>query len=209
MAPPIISDREPVTEVPAEILAQLEIRSQLMEIEEEEAELLDELERLEKELEQGDRSIAELEKEIKPLQKKIKSQKSKEKKLNSKVKEFAFEKAGKERQRLKERMEKLEDLKESGKVRESVYIRLQDEYDQGMAESDAQYQEQVVLAREWLALLKAQYKAVRDELSLLDARHSVGEVKEVDYQSRKKSLEKRSKTLGHQVEIFEAVLRDF
>jgi chromosome segregation ATPase len=180
-----------------------------MGIEEEETELLSELEALEKELEQGDRSIAELEKEIKPLQKKIKALKTKEKKLKSKVKEFDFEKAGKERVRLKERMEKLEELKEGGKVRESVYIRLQDEYEQGMAESDGQYQEKVILAREWLALLKAQYKAVRDELSLLDARHSVGEVKEADYKSRKKNLEKRSKTLGHQVEIFEAVLRDF
>ena len=208
-APAVVSDREPVTEVPAEVLAQLEIRAQLMGIEDEESELLDELDRLEKELEQGDRSIAELEKEIKPLQKKIKALKTKEKKLKAKVKEFDFEKAGKERQRLKERTEKLEELKERGKVRESVYIRLQDEYEQGMSESDAQYQEKVVLAREWLALLKAQYKAVRDELSLLDARHSVGEVKDTDYKSRKKNLEKRSKILGHQVEIFEAVLRDF
>jgi chromosome segregation ATPase len=208
-APAVVSDREPVTEVPAEVLAQLEIRAKLMGIEDEESEFLDELDRLEKELEQGDRSIAELEKEIKPLQKKIKALKTKEKKLKSKVKEFDFEKAGKERQRLKERSEKLEELKEGGKVRESVYIRLQDEYEQGMAESDAQYQEKVVLAREWLALLKAQYKAVRDELSLLDARHSVGEVKDTDYKSRKENLEKRAKILGHQVEIFEAVLRDF
>ena len=208
-APDIVVDREPVTEVPAEVLAQLEVRSALMGIEEEEAELLSELESLEKELEQGDRSIAELEEEIKPLKKKIKELKTKEKKLQSKVKEFDFEKAGKERVRLKERMEKLEGLKEGGKVRESVYVRLQDEYGQGIAEADAQYQEKVVLAREWLALLKAQYKAVRDELSLLDARHSVGEVKEVDYKSRKENLEKRSKTLGHQVEIFETVLRDF
>jgi len=208
-APAAVVDRAPVTEVPAEVLAQLEVRSELMNIEEEDSELLEELDQLEKELEQGDRSIAELEKEIKPLQKKIKDLKTKEKKLKSKVKEFDFEKAGKERLRLKERMEKLEELKESGKVRESVYIRLQDEYEQGMAESDAQYQEQVVLAREWLALLKAQYKAVRDELSLLDARHSVGEVKDVDYKSRKETLENRSKILGHQVEIFETVLRDF
>ncbi|MFX1576623.1 MAG: zinc-ribbon domain-containing protein [Promethearchaeota archaeon] len=208
-APAVMPDREPVTEVPAEVLAQLEVRAQLMGIEEEESELLSELEALEKELEQGDRSIAELEKEIKPLQQKIKALKTKEKKLNSKVKEFNFEKAGKERQRLKERMTKLEELKEGGKVRESVYIRLQDEYEQGMAEADAQYQEQVILAREWLTLLKAQYKGVRDELSLLDARHSVGEVKEKDYKSRKTNLEQRSKVLGHQVEIFEAVLRDF
>ena len=110
--PATAMDREPVTEVPAEVLAQLGVRSKLIGIEEEESGLLEELERLEKELEQGDRSIAELEKEIKPLQKKIKSLKTKEKKLKSKVKEFDFEKAGKERIRLKERMEKLEDLKE-------------------------------------------------------------------------------------------------
>jgi chromosome segregation ATPase len=208
-APATVSDREPVTEVPADVLTQLEVRSELMGIEDEESELVSELEHLEKELEQGDRSIAELENEIKPLQKKIKELKTKEKKLKSKVKEFDFEKAGKERQRLKERTEKLEDLKESGKVRESVYLRLHDEYEQGMTEADTQYQEKVILAREWLALLKAQYKAVRDELSLLDARHSVGEVKDADYKSRKETLEKRSKILGHQVEIFETVLRDF
>ncbi|MFX1509003.1 MAG: zinc ribbon domain-containing protein [Promethearchaeota archaeon] len=208
-APAAISDRAPVTEVPAEVLAQLEIRSQLLEIEEEDSELLEEVERLEKELEQGDRSIAELESEIKPLQKQIKSLKKNEKKLKSKIKEFDFEKAGKERLRLKERAEKLEELKESGKVRESVYLRLKDEYEQGITEADTQYQEKVVLAREWLSLLKAQYKAIRDELSLLDARYSVGEVKDADYKSRKETLEKRSKILGHQVEIFETVLRDF
>lgn len=208
-AAPVMPDREPVTEVPAEVLTQLEARSELMSLEEEETELLKELENLDKELEQGDRSIAELEKEIKPLQNKIKALKGREKKLQARVKEFDFEKAGKERHRWKERIEKLEGLKEEGKVRESVYLRLQEEYRKNQTETDAQYQEQVIIAREWLALLKAQYKAVRDELSLLDARHSVGEVKEADYKSRKVQLEKRSKVLGHQVEIFEAVLRDF
>jgi chromosome segregation ATPase len=209
VAPARVPDREPVTEVPAEVLAQLEARSQLMSLEEEDAELLKQLEILEKELEDGDRSIAELEKEIKPLQKKIKALKTREKKLKTKVKEYAFEKAGKDRLASKERLDKLEELKESGKVRESVYIRLKEEYEKNLDEADALYQEQVVLAREWLALLKAQYKAVRNELSLLDARHSVGEVKDVDFKSRKEKMENRSKVLGQQVEIFEEVLRGF
>lgn len=209
VAPARVPDREPVTEVPAEVLAQLEARSQLMSLEEEDAELLKQLEILEKELEEGDRSIAELEKEIKPLQKKIKALKTREKKLKTKVKEYAFEKAGKDRLASKERLDKLEELKESGKVRESVYIRLKEEYEKNLDEADALYQEQVVLAREWLALLKAQYKAVRNELSLLDARHSVGEVKDVDFKSRKEKMENRSKVLGQQVEIFEEVLRGF
>ncbi len=207
--PPSVSDRQPVTEVPPEMLAQLEARSQLTSLEDEEKALLKELEQLESELEQGDRSIAELEKEIKPLQKKIKTLKDREKKLSSKVKEFDFEKAGKERLRWKERLEKLEEMKEAGKVRESVYLRLKDEYSKNQSETDAHYQEQVILAREWLALLKAQYKAARDELSLLEARHAVGEVKDVDYKSRKENLENRSKVLGYQVEIFEEVIRDF
>ncbi len=208
-APAPVLERQPVTEVPAKVLAQLETRSQLISIADEESDLLEQLERLEKELEEGDRSIAELEKEIKPLQKKIKALKTREKKLKTKIKEFDFEKAGKERLRLKERMAKLEELKESGKVRESVYLRLQQEYEQSQTEEDTKYQEKIVLAREWLALLKAQYKAARDELSLLDARHSVGEVKDADYTSRKEKLEKRSKILGQQVEIFEEILRDF
>lgn len=207
--PAPIAERKPVTEVPSEILAQLDARSQLMAMEEEEQEVLSELESLEGELEKGDRSIAELEKEIKPLQKRIKTLKSRETKLKSKIKEFAFEKTGKERHRWTERIEKLEELKESGKVRESVYLRLQEEYKQSQEKADSEFQEQVILAREWLALLKAQYKAARDELSLLDARHSVGEVKDVDYKSRKEKLEKRSKVLGHQVDIFETILRGF
>lgn len=207
--PPSAANREPVTEVPPEIFAQLEARSQLTSLEDEETSLLKELEQLESELEQGDRSIAELEKEIKPLQKKIKTLKEREKKLKSKVKEFGFEKAGKERFRWKERLEKLEEMKEAGKVRESVYLRLKDEYSKNQSETDAQYQEQVILAREWLSLLKAQYKAARDELSLLEARYAVGEVKDADYKSRKENLENRSKVLGYQVEIFEEVIRDF
>lgn len=207
--PASVPDRQPMTEVPPEILAQLESRSQLMGLEEEQKDLIKDLEKLEAELEQGDRSIAEIEKEIKPLQKKIKALNTREKKLKAKIKEFDFEKAGKERIQLRKRVENLEKLKEGGEVKESVYLRLRDEYERNQEESDTQYQEQIVIAREWLALLKAQYKAARDELSLLDARYSVGEVKDVDYKSRKQKLEKRAKVLGHQVELFETVLRDF
>jgi chromosome segregation ATPase len=208
-APVTVSDRKPVTEVPADVLAQLEARSELMGLEEEEEGLQKDIETLEEELEKGDRSIAEIEKEMAPLQKRIKALKKREKKLKSKVKEFEFEKLGKERLQWKEKVEKLEELKEGGEVRESIYLRLQEEYSRNQAEADAQYQEQVVIAREWLALLKTQYKGARDELSILDARHSVGEVKEADYKSRKGKLEKRAKKLGRQVEIFENILRDF
>ena len=201
-------ERKPVTEVPADVLAQLEARSQLMELESEEKEVLGALEELEKQLEQGDRSIAELEKEIQPLQKKIKKLKGTEKKLKSKVKTFPFEKAAKDRQGWTERLEKLEELKDSGKVRESVYKRLHEEYESSHTKADRKYQEDVLNAREWLALLKGQYTATRDELSLLDARHSVGEVKDKDYQSRKEKLGKRSRVLGHQVEILESILRN-
>ncbi|MFX0169009.1 MAG: hypothetical protein ACFE89_06550 [Candidatus Hodarchaeota archaeon] len=191
------------------MLAQLEARSELMGLEEEEDELQKDIEKLEEELEKGDRSIAEIEKEMAPLKKRIKELKSREKKLKAKVKEFEFEKLGKERHQWKDKLEKLEELKGSGEVRESIYLRLHEEYSRNQAEADAQYQEHVVIAREWLALLKAQYKAARDELSMLDARLSVGEVKEIDYKSSKTKTEKRAKTLGHQVEIFEKVLRDF
>ena len=208
-APVTVSERKPVTEVPADVLAQLEARSELIGIEDEETGLQKDIEALEEELEKGDRSIAEIEKEIAPLQKRIKELKSREKKLKAKVKVFEFEKLGKERLLWKEKLEKLEELKEGGEVRESIYLRLQEEYSRNQAEADGQYQEQVVIAREWLALLKMQYKAARDELSILDARHSVGEVKDADYKSRKGKLEKRAKTLGRQVEIFENILRDF
>jgi chromosome segregation ATPase len=180
-----------------------------MGLEEEEEELQKDIVVLEKELEKGDRSIAEIEKEMAPLQKRVKALKSREKKLKAKVKVFDFEKLGKERHKWKDKIEKLEELKEGGEVRESIYLRLQEEYSRNQAEADVQYQEQVVIAREWLALLKTQYKAVRDELSMLDARRSVGEVKDADYKSRKSKLEKRAKTLGRQVEIFENILRDF
>ncbi|MFX1562142.1 MAG: zinc-ribbon domain-containing protein [Promethearchaeota archaeon] len=199
---------EQIAEVPAEILAQLEAKAQLMELESEEQEVLGELERLDAELERGDRSIAELEKEIKPLQKRIKTLKTKEKNLQAKVTGFTFEKAGKERLLWADRLEKLEGLKESGKVRKSVYSRLQREYDASRSESESKYQGQILQAREWLALLKAQYTAARDELSLLEARHSVGEVKDADFESRREKLENRSKILGRQVEILESILRD-
>jgi len=201
-------ESEHITEVPAEILSQLEARAQLMELESEEQVVLGELERLDAELERGDRSIAELEKEIKPLQKRIKTLKTKEKNLQTKVTGFIFEKAGKERLLWADRLEKLEELKESGKVRKSVYSRLQREYESSKSEAESKYQGQVLQAREWLALLKAQYTAARDELSLLEARHSVGEVKDADYESHKEKLERRSKTLGRQVEILESILRD-
>jgi chromosome segregation ATPase len=197
-----------VTEVPAEILAQLEAKAQLMELESEEKEVLGELERLDAELERGDRSIAELEKEIKPLKKRIKKLKTSEKSLEAKVTGFTFEKAAKERLVWTDRLEKLEELKESGKVRKSVYTSLRRDYESSRSDADAKYQEQVLQAREWLALLKAQYTAARDELSLLEARHSVGEIKDADYKSSKTKLEKRTKILGRQVEILESILRN-
>ena len=208
-APRTIAERKSVTEIPADILTQLEARAELMGLEDEEEELQKDIEALEEELEKGERSIAEIEKEMAPLQKQIKALKTREKKLKAKVKVFEFEKLGKERLQWKEKLEKLEELKEGGEVRESIYLRLQEEYSRNQAEADGQYQEQVVIAREWLALMKAQYKAARDELSILDARRSVGEVKDADYKSRKTKLEKRAKTLGRQVEIFENILRDF
>ncbi len=197
-----------VTEVPAAVLAQLDARSSLSELEAEEKAILEELEQLEGELEQGDRSIAELEKEIKPLQKKIKTLKEKEKKLKAKIEPFSFEKSGKERKLWRDRAENLEELREKGEVRESVYSRLQEEYETNRAKADAEFQEQVLLAREWLAILKGQYTATRDELSMLEARRSVGEIKESQFKTKKLKLEKRARMLGHHVEVFEEILRD-
>jgi len=196
-----------VTEVPAEVLAQLEARAELTRLETEEEQVLADLEKLEAELERGDQSIAELEKQITPLQKRVKALKTQEKQLESKVQGFFFEKAAKDRAHWADRLEKLEELKESGKVRESVYGRLHDEYEASRDKADAEYQQQVLQAREWLALLKAQYQATRDELALLEARYSVGEVKTADYGPRKEKLETRSQTIGRQVEILEGVLR--
>jgi hypothetical protein len=42
---------------------------------------------------------------------------------------------------------------------------------------------------------------------LLEARHSVGEVKAVDYGARKEKLENRAQVLGRHVEILEGILR--
>jgi predicted nuclease with TOPRIM domain len=199
----------PVTEVPADVLAQLDARSSLTELQAEEKAILEELEKLEAELEQGDRSIAELEKEIKPLKKKIKTLKGKETKLKAKVKPFSFEKSGKERELWRDRAENLEELREKGEVRESVYNRLREEYETNRAKADAEFQEQVLMAREWLAILKGQYTATRDELSMLEARRSVGEIKEKQFKTKKLKLEKRARMLGHHVEVLEEILRNF
>ncbi len=206
-APPRGPAPKAATEVPAEVFAQLEARAELTRLGTEEQQVLADLEKLEAELERGDRSIEELEKEISPLQKRVKALKAQKKQLESKVQGFAFEKAAKDRAHWADRLEKLEELKESGKVRESVYDRLHDEYEASQNKAEADYQQQVLQAREWLAMLKAQFTATRDELALLEARHSVGEVKEADYASRKEKLEKRSQTLGHHVENLEDVLR--
>jgi chromosome segregation ATPase len=196
-----------VTEVPADALAQLEARAELTRLASEEEQVVADLEKLEGELERGDRSIDELEKQISPLQKRVKALKTQKKQLESKVQGFLFEKAAKDRAHWSDRLEKLEELKESGKVRESVYGRLHNEYETSRNKADAEYQQQVLQAREWLALLKAQYTAARDELAVLEARRSVGEVKTADYEARKEKLENRSQTLGRQVEILENVLR--
>jgi chromosome segregation ATPase len=196
-----------VTEVPAEVLAQLQARVELTRLGTEEEQVLADLEKLEGELEKGDRSIAELENQITPLQKRVKTLKTQKKQLESKVQGFFFEKAAKDRAHWTDRLEKLEELKESGKIRESVYGRLHDEYEASLNKADAEYQQQVLQAREWLVLLKAQYTATRDELALLEARHSVGEVKATDYGTRKEKLENRAQVLGRHVETLEEILR--
>ncbi len=189
------------------MLAQLELRGQLLELEKEEKGLMEEIERLQAELEKGEESIAELEEKMKPLKKRIKDLTSREKKLKAKLKPFPFEEAEKARHLWSERLEKLEELKLEGKTRESVYQRLKREYDTGLRETEAKYQEQLVLTKEWLVLLKAQYAAARDELAMLEARHEVGEVSEKAHTQNKETLEKRTKQLGRQVEILETILR--
>ena len=202
-----VSRSRPVTEIPADVLAQLELRGQLLELEKEEKGLMEEIERLQAELEKGEQSIAELEGKMKPLKKRIKALTSREKKLKTKLKPFPFEEAGKARHLWSERIEKLEDLKQEGKTRESVYRRLKGEYDTGLRESEAKYQEQLILTKEWLVLLKSQYAAARDELAMLEARHEVGEVSAGRHEQSKETLEKRTSQLGRQVEILETILR--
>jgi hypothetical protein len=84
---------------------------------------------------------------------------------------------------------------------------LKGEYEDGLRAAEAKYQEQLILTKEWLVLLKAQYAAARDELAMLEARHEVGEVGEKGHAQSKETLEKRTQQLGRQVEILETVLR--
>ena len=196
-----------VREVPGEVLEQLEWRVELRELEEEKREVAKELEGLEGELERGERPVAELEKMIAPLKKRIKAITAREKKLESKVKPFSFEEAGKARRLWSERLEKLEELKKEGKVRESVYRRLREEYESKRREADVRYREELSKAREWLALLKSRYAAARDDLATLEARHAVGEIGEGEFQSRREELEKQASRLGSQVEILESIIR--
>ena len=198
---------EEVTEVPGEVLEQLEWRVELRELEGEKREVAKELEGLEGELERGERPVAELEKMIAPLKKRIKTITAKEKKLESKVKPFPFEEAGKARRLWSERLDKLEELKREGKVRESVYHRLREEYEGKRREADIKYREELSKARKWLALLKSRYAAARDDLATLEARHAVGEIADGEFRSRREELEKQATRLGSQVEILESVIR--
>ncbi len=202
-----VTRSKPVTAIPAGVLAQLELRGQLLELEKEEKELMEEIERLQAELEKGEQSIAELEEKMKPLKKRIKELTSREKKLKAKIKPFPFEEAGKARHLWSERIDKLEDLKQEGTTRESVYRRLKGEYETGLRKAEEKYQEQLILTKEWLLLLKSQYAAARDELAMLEARHEVGEVGEGAHVQSKETLEKRTHQLGRQVEILETILR--
>ena len=206
-SPTSVTRSRPVTEIPADVLSQLELRGQLLEIEKEEKELMAEIEKLQAELEKGEQSIAEIEEKMKPLKKSTKELTKKEKKLKAKIKPFPFEEAGKARHLWSERLEKLEELKQEGTTRESVYRRLKGEYETGLREAEEKYQEQLILTKEWLLLLKSQYAAARDELAMLEARHEVGEVSEGVHEKNKETLQKRTLQLGRQVEILETILR--
>ncbi len=202
-----VTASRPVTEIPSDVLAQLELRGQLLELQKEEKGLMEEIDRLQAELEKGEQSISELEEKMKPLKKRIKELTSREKKLKTKIKPFPFEEAGKARHLWSERLDKLEELKQEGTTRESVYRRLKGEYETGLRDAERKYQEQLILTKEWLLLLKSQYAAARDELAMLEARHGVGEVGEGAHEKSKETLEKRTKQLGRQVEILETILR--
>ncbi len=180
--------------LPEKIREQLDFRGQLAELKDEKYKCYNRVKRLEKDLSGGKKSLPEIEIELKKLKKRIKEIKALEKNLTESIKKLPFEEMLNRKETIKERMKKLDEILEAGRITEDVYHKLRKEFKAELEVVEGQFSDYDTQIKHWLSKFKSDIKESKDELGLLYARYQVGQISEEDYSKKKDELEKELKS---------------
>ncbi|MGQ9719799.1 MAG: hypothetical protein ACUVXA_00555 [Candidatus Jordarchaeum sp.] len=177
-------------EIPEDIRNQLELRAKLEEIIGETSALTGEIDKLMEGL-SGDISIDDYKNKIKTLKNKVAELKKEREDVEKLIKPLPLEQASREKEELKERLEKLKEVYKSKEISNETFEKLRQEYESEFDEIKKKHKIEKEKVENWIVQLEKERKRIQEEIELLYARHKTGEMAEKDYQKNKESLKKQ------------------
>ncbi|MHA1232252.1 MAG: zinc-ribbon domain-containing protein [Candidatus Helarchaeota archaeon] len=190
--------------IPDEILAQLEYRAKIKNIENELSDIRDKIDQLALKLTSEDPEG--IEEEIKRLSNMINELKSEKKELETKLVSLPFEELKNKRKDLDSKIARLQNAFSLGEISENAYNKLREEYEQNLRELNKQAEQQKVKLSIWIRNLRLKRDELIEELDLLKARQIAGEFSEDEYIKRKKATQNKIEKLEYNIDLLNSYL---
>jgi chromosome segregation ATPase len=197
-----------VEDIPQDIKTQLELRSKLEEIIGETSNLTGEIDKLMEGL-SGEISIDEYKNKIKTLKNRVIELKKEREEVEKLIKPLPLEQLLRQREGLKERLEKLKEVYKSKEISNETFEKLRKEYESEFDEIKKKHRVEKDKVENWIAKLEINRKKTQEELELLYARYKTGEVKENEYQNKKEELKKELNRTQTSLENFRIEIRQW
>ncbi|WXG40183.1 MAG: zinc-ribbon domain-containing protein [Candidatus Freyarchaeum deiterrae] len=208
--PPPAPVKEPVEvdEIPEDIKTQLELRSKLEEIIGETSNLTGDIDKLMEGL-SGEISIEDYKNKIKALKNRVIELKKEREEVEKLIKPLPLEQLLRQREGLKDRLEKLKEVYKSKEITNETFEKLRKEYESEFDEIKKKHRIEKDRVENWIADLERDRKKNQEELELLYARYKTGEVNENEYQKNKEELKKELKKTQVSLENFRVEMRQW
>jgi len=193
-------------EIPEDIKTQLELRTKLQEITSETSSLTADIDKLMEGL-SGDISIDEYKNEIKNLKNRVMDLRKEREEVEKLIKPLPLEQLSKDKEGLRERLDKLKGVYKSKEVTTETYEKLRKEYESEFDDIKKKHRIEKDRVENWIAKLEKDRKKIQEETELLYARYKTGEVTEKEYQKSREDLKKQFNITQTSLENFRIELR--
>jgi chromosome segregation ATPase len=213
-----ISDFEPaketieeplgVEEIPEDIKAQLELRTKLEEIIGETSTLTGEIDKLMEGL-SGEISVEEYKSEIKTLKNRVMELRREREEVEKLIKPLPLEQLSREKEGLRERLEKLKSVYKSKEISSETFEKLRKEYESEFDEIRKKHRREKDRVENWIGTLEKERKKIQEEIELLYARYKTGELTDKEYQETKEELKKQFNKTQKSLENFRMEIRQW
>ncbi|WEU40609.1 MAG: hypothetical protein OdinLCB4_001365 [Candidatus Odinarchaeum yellowstonii] len=174
-----------------DILKKLVLKGRLANLRCEKNKYLEELKTIEEDLHNGRGSLIEVEKRLNYLKQQISNIKEEERRITSKDVKMPYEELLEERKKVLEQIEKLDKLLEAGKIDETSYHELREEFSNKISEVEDNFNKLKSKMRKLYADLTESIAKYEKEMEMLTVRYEIGQLDKDNYLEKEKELKNK------------------